>query len=245
MIVSHKHKFIYIRPTKVAGSSVQVNLAKHCGKNDIVTSIRKFDERSDKTSFFIRPRNNDGFYGHMPPDEIRKRVGEKIWNEYFKFTIVRNPYDLMVSRYFWHWSRPEKKLSKELVPRKIKVHMVQPSSYIRLLKRFFKLRNKTFAETMKYFDRQWKNTNYYFDKRGKPICDFYIRYENLDQDYREICKKIKIPYEPLPKIKVKQRRNKRHYSFYYDDKTRKRVSKLFEKELSYFNYGFEQKIKGV
>ena len=241
MIISHKYKFIFIRPTKVAGTSVQVNLAKQCGEKDIVTSVSGYDEKSDESKFTIRARNREGYHGHMKPDIIREKIGEKIWNEYFKFTIVRNPYDLAVSRYFWHWSRPPKKLSKEMTKSKLKIHLVQPSSYIRLIKRLLGLTKRTFPETIKHFDKQWKDTGYYFDEIGQPICDFYIRYENLDEDYKAVCEHLGIPYEPLPRLKVKQRKDKKHYSEYYDKKTRNRVEKIFKKELDFFNYKFEDK----
>ena len=37
MIISHKHKFIFFKTRKTAGSSIQVTLAKHCGEDDIIT----------------------------------------------------------------------------------------------------------------------------------------------------------------------------------------------------------------
>lgn len=239
MIISHKYKFIFIRPTKVAGTSVQVNLAKQCRENDIVTSVSGYDEKSDKDNFSIRARNREGYNGHMYPDEVREKIGEKIWNEYFKFTITRNPFDLVVSRHFWHWSRPPKKLSNELKKSNLKRHLVQPSSYMRLMKKLLGTTKKSFPETIKYFDKQWKNTRYYFDENGEPTCDFYIRYENLEEDYKEVCIHLGMPYEPLPRLKVKQRKEKKHYSEYYDEKTKNRVEKIFKKELSFFDYKFE------
>ena len=35
-------------------------------------------------------------------------IGREIWDEYFKFTVVRNPYDRMISRYFWSLSNGKK-----------------------------------------------------------------------------------------------------------------------------------------
>lgn len=240
MIVSHKHKFIFIRPTKVAGTSVEVNLAKQCEENDIITSVRKFDKNSDESKFVHMARNNEGYNGHMLPDKIREKIGEKIWNEYYKFTIVRNPYDLAISRYFWYKTRPTKTLTSQMTKTRLKQHMFQPSSYVRLIKNILKLNKGNFAELAKHFDKQWKNTGYYFDSDGRPICDFYIHYEHLDEDYKEVCKHLGMPYQRLPQIKVKQRKEKKHYSKYYDRKARKRIEKIFKKELSFFNYKFEE-----
>ena len=37
MIVSHKYKFIFIKTRKTAGTSIEYNLSKYLGKEDIIT----------------------------------------------------------------------------------------------------------------------------------------------------------------------------------------------------------------
>ena len=39
MILSHKHKFVFVKNRKVAGTSVEVALSPHCGPDDILTVI--------------------------------------------------------------------------------------------------------------------------------------------------------------------------------------------------------------
>jgi hypothetical protein len=41
------------------------------------------------------------YYSHMSAEEIKKIIGDEKFNNYIKFCVVRNPYDKMVSRYFW------------------------------------------------------------------------------------------------------------------------------------------------
>jgi hypothetical protein len=38
----------------------------------------------------------------MSAASIRDLVGEQIWHRYFKFTVIRNPCDKLISRFFWH-----------------------------------------------------------------------------------------------------------------------------------------------
>ncbi|HXC55866.1 MAG TPA: hypothetical protein VNU97_11275 [Rhizomicrobium sp.] len=45
MILSHRHKFVFIKGMKVAGTSVEMALALLCGPDDIVTPISPIDER--------------------------------------------------------------------------------------------------------------------------------------------------------------------------------------------------------
>lgn len=44
MIFSHKHKFIFIKGRKVAGTSIEIALSPHCGPQDILTPISPADE---------------------------------------------------------------------------------------------------------------------------------------------------------------------------------------------------------
>ena len=39
MIVSHSHRFIFIKTRKVAGTSVELFLSQFCGEEDIVTTL--------------------------------------------------------------------------------------------------------------------------------------------------------------------------------------------------------------
>lgn len=54
-----------------------------------------------KITLPARPRK---YYAHMPAKEIKQAVAKDIWESYFKFTIERNPWDLVVS-YYYFWMR--------------------------------------------------------------------------------------------------------------------------------------------
>lgn len=80
MLVSHDHQFIYIKPKKVAGSSIQAYLARYC---------------EDGINYHRDPKS------HMRAQHVKKLVGDDVWNTYLKITSVRNPWDKTVSLYFW------------------------------------------------------------------------------------------------------------------------------------------------
>ncbi len=51
----------------------------------------------------------------MPADQVRRLVGRRVWNEYYKFSIERNPWDAAVSFYFWRRARGETRSLNEFV----------------------------------------------------------------------------------------------------------------------------------
>ena len=88
MIISHKHKFIFIKTRKTAGTSIQEALTKICGDEDIITPDIDTEGRNvDKSCW----------NGHPHPHlwDVKQLVGDKVWNDYYKFTFVRNPFDII------------------------------------------------------------------------------------------------------------------------------------------------------
>jgi hypothetical protein len=45
VILSHKHRFVFIKGVKVAGTSVEIALSQICGPDDIITPITPVDEK--------------------------------------------------------------------------------------------------------------------------------------------------------------------------------------------------------
>ncbi len=245
MIISHKHRFIFTKPRKVAGTSVEVALSKFCGPDDIITE-NVSSKDIDEDSYTDYARNHQGYFNHMRAGRIKQKIGKRIWNDYFVFTIVRNPWDMVVSRYFWNKKNATPRMTPTEVLQEIKQHPLNVDLYGKLLnaqRRSVKSKElgpnddfKTFV--MQKLPANISNSKYYFDWRGKPFNDFVIRYENLDQDYKTLCEKIGVPYEPLPSLKTKTRK-KRNYQEMYDDELRDWVAKKFQREIEYFGYTFE------
>lgn len=99
MIISHKYKFIFIKTQKTASTSIEVFLSDHCGEQDILTPVFTHVDTH-------KPRNRSSFnYTFMAPHlsakKIKQLVPKNIWESYFKFCVERNPWDRMISCYYY------------------------------------------------------------------------------------------------------------------------------------------------
>jgi hypothetical protein len=106
MIVSHEHKFIFLKTQKTAGTSFELAISQLCGPDDIIRPLTEIDEALRvgvrgaqnwrlrrwwgsprpllKRRWFKFTAEDYGFY-HMPAAQARARLDEKIWRSYFKF----------------------------------------------------------------------------------------------------------------------------------------------------------------
>ena len=62
---------------------------------------------------FAYQRKRPCFYNHMSASEIMQYIDHKTWNSYFKFCFERNPWDKVISWYFWRYkSEPRPTISQ-------------------------------------------------------------------------------------------------------------------------------------
>jgi len=213
VIISHKHKFIFMKTRKTAGTSIQVALSRICGSDDIITGTCINDEGIMDESH-SSGKNIDKFFTnhpHPPLIQVKQFLGEDVWDSYFKFGFVRNPYEIAVSRYFWEKRGKEKNVVKCGIDE-------------------FREWSKT---NLKDYD--WMHT--YTALNGVVDLDYIGRYENLVEDFGYICDKIGLKETQLPSVKAGYR-DKKHYSMYYDEETKSIVNNFFNKDINLFGYDF-------
>ena len=145
----------------------------------------------------------------------------------YSFAFVRNTYTRLVSWYRHEYGHDVKGFRK----------WVQQGCHVR-------------------WDRDWiagwQDNNpmdqmlYIKNKEGKIDVDFIGFFENIKEDYLEVCNQLDInPPPQLSKIIPKpfhRKSNKTEFRYdareYYDDETRKKVDELFKEEIDYFKFKF-------
>jgi hypothetical protein len=234
MIISHKHKFIFIKPHKTAGTSVELLLSRICGINDIITpfgfdpdpKVRiKNNARSPQNYYIKKPfknwqikevyyflfkniKINNNYWEHQPADEIRMNIGDDIWNSYKKISIVRNPWDRALSWFKWFEFRNN--------PR---------------------IRGENFEHyLLNHYSSAWP---FYTINHGLYDIDYMIRFENLQEDLTSLLKQLDIdfPYE-LPKTKNNIRKKRDYKDFYIKSNMIEIVNEKALNIIHKFNYKY-------
>ena len=228
MIISHTHKFIFIKSAKTAGTSLEAALSNYCDGDDVVTPLGDYSVNRDENGQWLHKAMNPGdFQQHEWGITIKNKVGPDIWNNYFKFSIARNPWDRVVSLFTW-----KARNDPALQPQK---HF-----YNRLGVPFdeFRENRKLFSEFVK--SDKWKTNDRFYIIDDKLCVDYIIRYEHLTDDFLKVCTGVGIPPIELPRLKSGVRPGQYHYSQYFDEESKAIVAERHKHDLNLFGYEFEQ-----
>jgi chondroitin 4-sulfotransferase 11 len=194
MLISHKHKFIFIHIPKTAGTSISSVLNPFC--EELYPSIK-----------------------HSNAVKIKEKFGSDIWNEYFKFTFIRNPYERLLS---WYNMIEKNMWRPNLFQSHIKKNIHSFSEFIMDDKHPIGI-NKLPQQRISQFK--------IISENGRVIVDFVGRYENLNEDFNYICNKLNIPQTHLPHI---NKFDHDHYMNYYTKEMISEVNSFAEADFIHF-----------
>ena len=219
MIVSHAHRFVFLKTRKTAGTSVEIALSTVCGPDDVITPVTEADERlraeygGRPPQHFESPPLPRRAFNHMPASMVRQLVGREAWDGYYSFSIERNPWDAVVSLFHWR-HRPENQVTHG------------PPAFA------------DFVRDPVVEELATKNFRGY-RINGELAVDRVLRYESLASDLAEVWAHLGLPGEPrLPHAKGGSRPRGPAYASYYDEGLARHVAELFAPAIEEFDYEF-------
>jgi hypothetical protein len=230
MIVSHRHRFIFVRTRKTGGTSVEIALSKFCGPDDVIT--RDTDDALRRELGYPGPQNDGGialraytfsewrrlltrgerarFKNHTPAARIRALVGEDVWRSYYKFSIERNPWDKAISLYYWR--------TRDVDPR--------PS--------LLDFLNGVGARSL-------SNAHIYLID-GTPAVDHIVEYARLADELEELRPRLGLAEAlALPRAKASHRVERSHYSELIGPAERAVIDAACAREIALLGYRFDDR----
>lgn len=209
MLISDSHEFIFLRMRKVASSSMRDILRPHCIPipQDRITHLKSRARLSTNYHKHV-------FRAHEDILSTRRLMPRALFERYFKFAFVRNPWERLVSEY-------------EFLLKK-----TDHSRHTRV---------KNLAGFDQFIDMQIPRRDAYqsnmlCDRGGILLVNFVGKLESLDTDWKTVCEHINIDYHALPQKNVTQHRR---YQDYYTPKSIEKVRVHWARDICLFGYQFD------
>ena len=223
MIVSHRHKLIFIKTLKTAGTSIEMAMARHCGPDDILTPIfpavdghedrnwqgyfapwKGVHSQADLTKNLREFLQRKRTYNHIPARFARARLPSGVWDKYLKVAVERNPWDKTLSHFY----------------------MFRNASWHRHYDPKLTLDGYLAKGVYCY------NSPFYCDVEGQIIVDRVLHYDRLADELPALFEDVGIPFSGLPHAKSGLRKDRRSYNEVFDTTQMRTIEKAFEREIS-------------
>ena len=211
--MSHRHRFVFLKTRKTAGTSLELALARVCGPEDTITSLNPKDEEDRAAAGIPGPQNDEApplrrrAFNHMPARMARDAIGADVFDAYYRFAVERNPWDAVVSAYYWSFRDREAPPFEEWVQGDQVESLAKNAGIYRL--------------------------------NGEIAVHRLLRYETLAADVAEVWQHLDLPGTPdLPHAKSGARPRDADYRSMYSDRSRDRVAAAFERTIADLGYEF-------
>lgn len=229
MLICHRHRFIFLKTQKTAGTAVEIALRAVMHAHDVITPISSADERISRQLGQLGPRHfraplrdygrhdllrlitrgklKKRFYNHIPAADVKAQLADDMWQNYLKISVERNPFDKAISSYYW-------RTRKQRQPLSIQDYLLNcPASEI----------------------SNWPI--YTID--NTPVVDLMLRQENLESDLDAVAERLALPTPlalPQQRPKGQYRRDRRPWQEVLDGACERRIRAVCAREIEAFHY---------
>lgn len=206
-VISHRYKLIFIHIPKTGGSSIACPgykgvLLPYLGETDIVRG------------------------SHPSAGDLKKKFPDE-WNNYFKFAVVRNPWERLVSSYFYFLG----KIVGKDFDKKVETELGKKIAAFKNFHAFCRNLNQLPLDA--HFSSQ---LDFITDEDENVIMDKVCRLEKINEDFAAVCSEVGLPNISLP---VKRRTRHAHYSHYYTAEAIENVRRHYARDIDILGYEYE------
>lgn len=215
MIISPGRRYIFVHVPKTGGTSLALALEARAMADDIlIGDTPKARRRRHRLRGAV---SNGRIWKHSTLADIDPWISAAQIAESRIFTIVRNPYERVLS--YYHWARAQS-FDHPVVRLARKVDF---ATFLHDRQVGDSFRNAPFA-------------SYVTDARGVERCDLYLRLERIDTDLSKLENLLDLRLAPLP-VANRSDRPADHRAA-YGPAERRRLEEICKHDLENFDYDF-------
>ncbi|MCV3270541.1 sulfotransferase family protein [Roseobacter sinensis] len=215
MIISRGRRYIFVHIPKTGGTSLATALEARAMKDDLLIGDTPKARRRRRRLTDLRPSGR--LWKHATLADIDGVVSPDEIAQMFTFTLVRNPWDRLVS--YYHWLRVQS--------------FDHPAVAVAKSRGFAEFLAEPLIQTSL---RQSPARSYMQDATGAERCDLYIRLEHFDADAQPLIEHLGFALV-LPHVNASTR--PADYRTVYDAKSRDLVQDICAEDIVRFGYAFD------
>ncbi|HTL54674.1 MAG TPA: sulfotransferase family protein [Candidatus Limnocylindrales bacterium] len=214
-MISHRYKCIFIEVPKTGSTSIRAIIGEPPRPHQNIWQIKHELENCWTRYGGVGNKILASCYLLLPL-ERRQAIGRDLFNRYLKFGFVRNPWDRAVSLY-------ERREGQQVRDKMTFEQFVTGLKYS----------SSTCIHPMPHRNQ----LDWFVDPDGRVLVDFIGRFENIEEDWAFIARKLGVQTQ-VPHLNLNPARTK-PYTAYYTPRTRQIIGERFKEDIDYFGYEFE------
>ncbi|RVT82699.1 Type II secretory pathway, pullulanase PulA [Rhodobacteraceae bacterium CCMM004] len=215
MIISHGRRYIFVHIPKTGGTSLALALEARALKDDILIGDTPKAQKRHKRQKALSARGR--LWKHSRLSDIDGLVPREALADMLIFTLVRNPWDRMVSYYHWlreqTFDHPAVALARET---DFAAFLGHPQT----------------ARTL----RTERYGAYVTDAAGVERAAAFVRLEHLRADLAPVEAHLGFTLSDIPHVNRSDRAGQ--YQRYYDNRLRDLVAEAYSEDIARFGYRF-------
>jgi hypothetical protein len=217
-MISHKHNFIFVHLQKTGGTSIEAALLPYADDK------QRVEDHQDGVETFELSVEGTKLKKHSLVRDYMEVLEPEFFNCAFKFAAVRNPWERMISIYYFNKFYLRKATLSEDEAISIKEEPLDEGLFLQYLES---------AKRLRRFVSPWVDGKAVGLKKHK--MDFFLRNERLQADFDVVTAKIGIPQITLPR---RNQSSHRQYAEYYTPALKQLVANRFADEIEMFGWKF-------
>ena len=150
------------------------------------------------------------------------------FKDYFKFTFVRNPFDRVVSAFFFLKKGGRNRFDEQWAQRNL-------SSFNDIDEFVYALENKTFATSILSWQHFSPQYPYVTDLNGRILVDFIGKVETIEADFQYVCSQLNV----RAALAHHNRSHHKNFRAYFNDRMYEIIYNLYKMDFLLFDYDIE------
>ncbi len=207
MLLSKELNFIFIHIYKNAGTSIRQSLLPIA--NQVMQTRMNVESWLDinAQTYDLMP-----YPAHISASEVIQEIGQSVFDSYYSFAVVRNPWDWQVSLYNFMYHHSDHPLHEEI---------------------------RGIGGFDNYIDslctrRISQQKLFICSEEGRLLVDKVLRFENICLDFSDVCSELGI----RASLQHANAFSHDNYREYYSQRSIDSVAAVFREDIEFFGYDF-------